>query len=574
MLLANWYTVHIQGKDHPVVLTGAWENILEQRTAEDSAIEILRLLWKRQQIAVAVTFLTGLFCAATFIAIAIAATTTSLITLDNNALSTNIYCGIWVPNADVRVVNPMGQIMIEVEEIQRACYENESPEDCGLFPYSDLFVNVTEHVDCPFVGSLCLGGNNSAVRFETGYRDSTYLGLNSPNRPIYRRTSTCAPLTADKFTNITFDATTNFTTIAFRFGPKIDTDDPSTYTITRSPTVEQLFTPTGYDLKTSSSILGYLYPDIKFLNHYLTPPRDFKPIPDLASANGDPTEYPFVMFMNTFKVHYPNISNDPIFPAKTRTLCPRSNETCWNNTILPSSVLGCTERAEVCYPDSDHCFDVWAPKALDNMLSANWTGAEEIFLTMLGLSYSNFGDLLSTRHGLLLNATQRIIGNRLSQALDPYQWKLEVKRLFYMGLLRAKMEMLAVVRGTRANNAGYQNILPASRRDICQKVKFQAKGYTNISFLGLLLAILLPLIFGFEIRKHPPTVWVALGVRQLFRLVQMLGRMVGSKSHNGRNIPVVHPRPLLLQASSSDGTPSEKKIEDTVVMPAKVRRRN
>jgi uncharacterized membrane protein len=185
---------------------------------------------------------------------------------------------------------------------------------------------------------------------------------------------------------------------------------------------------------------------------------------------------------------------------------------------------------------------------------------------MLGLSYSNFGDLLSTRHGLLLNATQQIIGNRLSQALDPYQWKLEVERLFYMGLLRAKMEMLAVVRGTRANDTGYQDILPADRRGVCQKVKFQAEGYTNISFSGLLLAIILPLIFGFEIRENPPVIWGALGVWRLFRFVHFLGRMVRSKSHAKRGIPMVPPLgPLLLQVNSNDETAGQDKSSGVVV---------
>jgi hypothetical protein len=268
MLLANWYRVHIQGSDSTIALTGSWNRIYGERTAEDSAIEIWRLLWTTQQVAVTVTVLGGLaflFCAATFIAIAITATTTSLITLDNNALSTSALCGVWIPNDNVSVVNPMGQIMSEIEEMYRACYQNESPEDCNLFPYPNLFINVTENVECPFIGNFCLGGNNSAVRFETGYRDSSYLGLNSPKRPLYRRTTTCAPLVADNFTNITVDATTNFTTITFSFGPKIDPDDLSTYTITRSLAIEKLFTPTGYDLKTSSSILGYRYPVVNLL---------------------------------------------------------------------------------------------------------------------------------------------------------------------------------------------------------------------------------------------------------------------------------------------------------------------
>jgi hypothetical protein len=255
--------------------------------------------------------------------------------------------------------------------------------------------------------------------------------------------------------------------------------------------------------------------------------RQFNPIAELASTNGDSKEYTFLMFANTYNVHYPAISNDPIFPATTETLCPQSTEEiCWNNTMLPSSVLGCTERAEVCYPDLDNCFDVWAPNALPEVLSAPWAGAEETYLVMLGLNYSDFGDLLSTRHALLLNATQQIIGNKLSLALDPDQWKLEVKRLFSMGLLRAKMEMLAVAQGIRANYSGYYNVLPEENRGVCQKVKVQVKGYTNISFVGLMLALILPLMLGLEIGGAPLLIWAGCGVWWGFQLIKQL-RLMG-----------------------------------------------
>jgi hypothetical protein len=40
---------------------------------------------------------------------------------------------------------------------------------------------------------------------------------------------------------------------------------------------------------------------------------------------------------------------------------------------------------------------------------------------MFSLNYSDFGSLLSTKHGFLLDATQQIVGNHVSQALDPNQ---------------------------------------------------------------------------------------------------------------------------------------------------------
>ncbi|KAF4633471.1 hypothetical protein G7Y89_g4643 [Cudoniella acicularis] len=444
--------------------------LYDGRTAEDTVIEILRLFKsiRHFNLAMAILSLLGLlFCAATFIAISIAAAMTSLITLGNNALSTSPLCGVWLPNDTVSIAQPMGQIMSQVEDIYRGCYEQDSQQDCNLFPYTDLFVNFTDNVDCPFLGDVCLGGEKSGISRDTGYLDSIYLGLNSPSRPLYRRMTTCAPLETTGYSTTTTDPTTNFTNIEFQYGPNAETGEPSTYNILRSFASELLFSPTGYDVKTVSSSLG-----------------EFTPIAELTSRNGDPREYTFLMFVNTYGVHYPNISNDPIFPATTQTLCPNSTQTCWSDTILPSSVLGCTELAEVCYPDSDHCFDAFAPNVLDNMLSAGWPGpgTQETYLAMLGLRYSDFGNLLSTRHGLLLNATQQIVGNRLSQALDPYQWKLEVKRLFDMGLLRAKMEMLAVVRGNRANQVGYNNVLPADHRGLCQKIKFQVNGYVNDNY--------------------------------------------------------------------------------------------
>lgn len=70
---------------------------------------------------------------------------------------------------------------------------------------------------------------------------------------------------------------------------------------------------------------------------------------------------------------------------------------------------------------------------------------------MFALKMSDFSSLLTTNHGLLLKATQQIVGRPLSQPLDQEQWGLEVRRPFDMALMRTKMEILAVARGTGQN---------------------------------------------------------------------------------------------------------------------------
>jgi len=163
----------------------------------------------------------------------------------------------------------------------------------------------------------------------------------------------------------------------------------------------------------------------------------------------------------------------------------------------------------------DHCYDVWDPSTYQELSSATWAGAEEALLVWFALSYSDFGNTLATRHGFLLEATRRIIGNRLSEALDPNQWELELRRLFEMSLIRAKYEMLYIVRGTTVNQPGYIDILPPQFGDVCNKFAFQVKGFQNMTLVGILIVFCLPIFLGFEIKKEPPVVWSIVGAWRL-----------------------------------------------------------
>jgi hypothetical protein len=230
--------------------------------------------------------------------------------------------------------------------------------------------------------------------------------------------------------------------------------------------------------------------------------------------------YVFLAFVDTFNLEYPSPSYDPIFSATAPSTCRDSTQTCWKNSLQRASVLGCTELAQVCSSSKGgDCIDVWAPNAFTDLLSKNWSTAEEAFLIIFGLNYSDFGDTLSTRHGFLLDATRRIDGNRLSQSLSVNleQWQLEARRLFEMSLLRVKMEMLAIVRGTRYG-PGYMDVLPGQYRGACRKFKFQAGGYKNLSFVGVLMVIFVPILVGLEIGENILLVWFLVGIWKLGKL--------------------------------------------------------
>jgi hypothetical protein len=154
------------------------------------------------------------------------------------------------------------------------------------------------------------------------------------------------------------------------------------------------------------------------------------------------------------------------------------------------------------------CYDVWTPGLLEDLAKDNGSGAAERYLVAFALQNSDFGNTTATRHSFLLNATQQIVDHHLSQPLDPEQWKLEVRRLFDMSLLRIKFEILAAARGDRASFQNYNNILPFAYREVCGKVKYQVKGYVNLSLVGLLCAIFLPIVLGLPINEKTSIEWV------------------------------------------------------------------
>lgn len=240
----------------PLNMPSASHTISGSRVPEEAFLEICPKLRETHLIAAVLALV---LCAGAFTGFAAAGTAISYVTSDSIAPATSSKCAMLVPNASNSVTSPMGQIMESVESYYSECYEAEpSQQECDLFPDTDLFVNFTSGVECPFNGDICLPGQNSTISLDTGYLDSKYLGINSPHRPIIRRKTTCAPLVTNGFYDAEFDNITSFTYIQFKYGPSNDTGNNATYLQTRSIAFEQIFSPTGYDLKTVSTALGYV----------------------------------------------------------------------------------------------------------------------------------------------------------------------------------------------------------------------------------------------------------------------------------------------------------------------------
>lgn len=234
-------------------------NILSRsHTAEEAFIALVPRILDSN---IGVTLLAITLCASIFLVIAGAGIAVSFIVLDGNALSICPDCGMWVSSGINNTANPMGAIMDAVESYYISCYENDpSTQACGLFTDENLYINYTEGTECPFAGDICALGKYSAISLDTGYLDSKVLGINSRYRPFFRRRSICAPLITDGYNDTEFDNTTSFTSIKFYYGTRIDIDDNATYSQIRSPFYENLFSPSGYEIKTVSTTLKYALP--------------------------------------------------------------------------------------------------------------------------------------------------------------------------------------------------------------------------------------------------------------------------------------------------------------------------
>jgi hypothetical protein len=216
-----------------------------------------------------------------------------------------------------------------------------------------------------------------------------------------------------------------------------------------------------------------------------------------------------LLFVTSFNIQHPVRSDDPIFPARDQVTSSPTGDSdldnlrsYWTNNETHAAVLGCVEYTELCKTASNEsCFDPWEISQLPAVVD------DATYIAAMGLFHSGFWSTIKTRTSKELDAARKIVDVYISMPLAKDQWKLEVQRIFDESMIRTKLEVLELARGTRASIQNFTDQMPDSQRGICRKIKFQSTGYTNLCVVGLLFAFLSPPILALRIKKKPLFYW-------------------------------------------------------------------
>jgi hypothetical protein len=195
----------------------------------------------------------------------IIAISTAFIVTDSAALIMSPFCGVWLsdyyynftltdstdpdyPSPPLKTFSNLPNER-ELRSISYAetCYdENARDGECSYFFKSAIPFEELNNSSCPFAQDTCLYGSSGAYSLDTGYLDSSVLGINEPVRCEFRMQSTCSPIRAvEPYVRITPGKEAGSQNVSYYFGSfnKYPSDDydPENFTMA---TVFQAF-PTG-----------------------------------------------------------------------------------------------------------------------------------------------------------------------------------------------------------------------------------------------------------------------------------------------------------------------------------------
>lgn len=236
-----------------------------------------------------------------------------------------------------------------------ACYGPDvDPTSCDLYVQRDINSTTDFNAPCPFAAGVCA---TAAVSTDSGLIHSDqHLGVNShlKDRVSFRKITTCAPLSVERYTdNIT---TTEGSFVGYAFGETLENDpsDPLTqYTFLASNSTATTTSTDDMDynmrynskftvclriftLLTHSSVANY-FPS----NASVT---TFNPIQDLNP--GDEGDISLVSLKNTLSYIQP--VHDPWFLAGNPTQAGFGVNSSFYAATNRFSILGCVEKYQVC----------------------------------------------------------------------------------------------------------------------------------------------------------------------------------------------------------------------------------
>jgi hypothetical protein len=119
---------------------------------------------------------------------------------DSIALSSSDKCGSYIYNpksmeCSVKFLEFERKAEAEAAFYAMSCYGSSLNADhCTKFYNRSISYPVRSHVDCPFAGDVCLGGEKPAYQLSTGLVSGSVLGINAQNPPFFSRTMTCSAI--------------------------------------------------------------------------------------------------------------------------------------------------------------------------------------------------------------------------------------------------------------------------------------------------------------------------------------------------------------------------------------------
>lgn len=121
---------------------------------------------------------------------------------------------------------------LNADNYAQQCYSAYTSHtfDCTSFIKPRLSSSVDFNAPCPFANQGICRSNNSNIRLDTGYIDSSeHLGINAPanDRILFRSILECAPLVTENYSENVTLPTGNYT--RYYYGPKIKAAQNFTY---------------------------------------------------------------------------------------------------------------------------------------------------------------------------------------------------------------------------------------------------------------------------------------------------------------------------------------------------------
>lgn len=374
---------------------------------------------------------------------------------------------------------------------------------CDFFYNSTIGFDIKE-ATCPFdKKEVCFDRSQpgSAVTFDTGFKDSSLLGINANPTHLFRRTSTCAALSSEPPYVEHFSNSATDHGYLYEYGSMYNTSD----TKCESPPQAT----TDYTMRIVGHPFDWQAPVYR-LNTWATslagdPKCDgYQPIPDLKAPGLTAlqrTQILTIVFVTPLHIIYTKPSNDPIFRADTKFRYPGETRDYYKNGSPKSRAFACIDETLFCEASGTYC---WHEHETIPKEAPDVKNDPAYWFMLYSLKKSNTYDSIKLRLGSSLIAQQRV-GLARSQPLLDNHWQLEAEHMFKTSLARAQFDAWSLASGEDHDDATYMNTVPGKAGDMCGLFKFHARGFVNVQIwpFSLLCSILpLTLIFSVETKTY------------------------------------------------------------------------